>query len=111
MNTGRSRANPASLKTWSVYLVRTAGGAIYTGIAIDVDRRLSSHADGRGAKFLRGRAPLELVYKRKVGTRSLALIVEHRLKRLRRIEKEQLVEASPSRRRLLSMLRCTPRRS
>jgi putative endonuclease len=86
---------------WSVYLIRAAGDVLYTGIATDVDRRIEEHRTGRGSKYLRGRGPLVLVYRRRVGDRSLASTVEHRLKRASRITKEALVDAAPSRRQLL----------
>lgn len=78
---------------WSVYIVRCRDGALYTGIALDVRRRLAQHAgaDGRGAKYLRGRGPLRLALKRVVGPRSLALAVEFRIKRLTKAEKTALL--------------------
>jgi putative endonuclease len=95
------------VQSWSVYLIRSAGGALYTGVTTEVERRLEQHGAGRGSKFLRGRGPLELVYRRRVGARSLALRVEHALKRLEKREKEALVAASPSRSRLLRRLGLT----
>jgi len=65
---------------------------LYAGVALDVDRRLEEHREGkRGAKYLRGRAPLELVLKRELGDRSLALKVELRIKKLSRKAKENLI--------------------
>ena len=87
-----------------MYLIRNASGALYTGITTEVERRLEQHRAGCGSKALRGRGPLELVYRRKLGDRSLASRVEHGLKRLAKTEKEALVRASPSRRRLLLWL-------
>jgi len=87
---------------WSVYVIRTADGALYTGIAKDVARRLAEHRAGRGARFLRGRSPLVLVWKRRVGERGLALRVEWALKRCTRPEKEAIVAA---RSRLGTLLR------
>ncbi|MHC4893440.1 MAG: GIY-YIG nuclease family protein [Planctomycetota bacterium] len=77
--------------TWSLYLVRTADDALYTGIATDVDRRFEEHSEGVGAKYLRGRGPLELVFRREVGDRSLATRLELRVKALSRGRKEALV--------------------
>lgn len=78
---------------WSVYLVRCKDDSLYAGVALDVDRRLEEHREGkRGAKYLRGRAPLELVLKRELGDRSLALKVELRIKKLSRKAKENLIE-------------------
>mgnify|MGYP001320583685 FL=1 len=78
---------------WSVYLVRCKDDSLYAGVALDVDRRLEEHREGkRGAKYLRGRAPLELVLRREIGDRSLALKVELRIKKLSRKAKENLIE-------------------
>jgi len=80
---------------WSVYIVRCRDGALYTGIATDVMRRLAQHAapgGGRGAKSLRGRAPLALAVQRVIGSRSLAQSVESRIKALSRPRKLWLLE-------------------
>ncbi|WP_280547802.1 GIY-YIG nuclease family protein [Halomonas sp. 11-S5] len=71
---------PAPL--WHLYLVETAGGALYTGITTDVARRLAEHRAGRGAKALRGKGPLVLRHQEPVGSRGEALRLEARLKRL-----------------------------
>lgn len=78
------------MATWSVYLVRCGDGSLYTGITTDVERRLGEHRAGRGAKALRGRAPLELVTALEVGEHGTALRVEHRFKRLSKARKEEL---------------------
>ncbi len=76
------------MSTFSVYLVRCDDGTLYTGISTDVDRRLTEHEHGaRGAKFLRGKGPLTLVFQQKIGDRSLATKIEHRIKRLPKAEK------------------------
>ena len=89
---------------WSVYLIRTGSGSLYTGIAKDVDRRIDQHGTERGAKYLRGRTPLALVYRRKIGDRALASRVEYAIKRLRKAEKGAIVAMRPSRRQLLRTL-------
>ena len=77
---------------WSVYLVRCGDDSLYAGIALDVERRLEEHREGRrGAKYLRGRGPLELVLSREVGDKGLALKVELRVKKLSRKSKERLL--------------------
>lgn len=76
---------------YSVYLVRCRDGSLYTGIAKDVSRRIEAHEQGTtGAKYLRGKGPLELVFQRPIGDRGLAQRVEHRIKRLSKVEKEAL---------------------
>ena len=78
-----------------MYLVRAAGGVLYTGVATDVARRLAEHRSGRGAKYLRGRGPLELVLERSIGAREVALRVEARIKRLTKSGKEELLDSPP----------------
>lgn len=78
---------------WSLYLVRCRDGSLYTGIATDVHRRLEEHKGkgNKGAKYLRGRGPLSLVFKVKVGEKALALRLEHKIKKLTKRQKEQLI--------------------
>lgn len=76
---------------WHVYLVRTAAGALYCGIARDVAARLRQHQDGGGAKALRGRGPLALAFTAPVGGLGSALRVEARIKRLPKAQKERIV--------------------
>ena len=76
---------------WYLYLVRCRDGSLYTGISTDVQRRFAAHVKDRGARRLRGRGPLQLVYTRAVGDRGLAARVEYRVKRLSRADKERLI--------------------
>lgn len=78
---------------YTLYILRCADGSLYTGIASDVDARLEEHRRGRrGAKYLRGRMPVELVFTQPAGSRSTALSLEHRVKKLRRSDKLALIE-------------------
>lgn len=79
-------------KEWSLYVLRCGDGTLYTGIAIDVDKRLEAHRRGRGAKYTRSRSPLTLVYREVCGTHSDALKREWAVKQLTRMEKEKLIE-------------------
>lgn len=87
-------------------MLRTRTGSLYTGIAVDVARRLAAHrGEGPGgAKCLRARGPLALVYRVAVGPRALALRIEHRLKRLAKPRKEQIAGQQPDLPRLLGLL-------
>ena len=78
---------------WFVYIVRCRDGSLYTGITTDVPRRLAQHrgSDGRGARYLRGKRPLRLVFRKAVGSRGLAQRVESRIKALARDRKERLI--------------------
>ncbi|MEA9392918.1 GIY-YIG nuclease family protein [Acerihabitans sp. TG2] len=80
---------------WYLYLIRTHGGALYTGVTTDVPRRLEQHRQGRGAKALRGKGPLTLAFHCPAGDHSNALRWEYRIKQLTRIQKEQLVAHQP----------------
>ncbi|MDM3872137.1 GIY-YIG nuclease family protein [Porticoccus sp. W117] len=79
------------MTNWHLYLIRTANGALYTGISTDVARRFQEHSSGKGARALRGKGPLQLVYQQLVGSHSQALKLEAAVKRLKKIQKEQLV--------------------
>lgn len=79
-------------KIWYVYILRCGDGSLYTGITVDVEKRLAAHRSGRGAKYTRGRGPLILVYCERCGTHSGALKRELAIKALPREDKEKLIE-------------------
>lgn len=82
---------------YSVYIVRCVDDTYYTGIAADVVRRLAEHETSpRGAKYLKGRGPLTLVYSELVGDRSTAARIEYRIKQLNRAEKQALIDGATS---------------
>lgn len=70
---------------WSVYIIRCGDGSLYTGIATDVERRFGEHVSQgpKAAKYLRGRLPLEIVYRKEIGSRSEASKEESRIKRMK----------------------------
>jgi putative endonuclease len=76
---------------WYVYLARCADGTLYCGITNDLAARFTAHDAGRGAKYTRGRGPIELVYQRRCASRSRALQIEHSIKRLTRAQKLALI--------------------
>ncbi len=77
---------------WSVYIVQSKLGHLYTGISTDVPRRVKQHANGTGAKALKGKQPIELKWSAEVGTRSFASQVEALIKKKSRIQKWQLID-------------------
>jgi putative endonuclease len=82
---------------YSLYIVRCSDGSLYTGIAIDVERRVREHESGkRGARYLRGRGPLQLEFCEQLGSRGRAQQLEHRVKRLNRQQKEALIAGRSS---------------
>ncbi|WP_312631392.1 GIY-YIG nuclease family protein [Pantoea piersonii] len=82
-------------KAWQLYIVQTAAGVLYTGITTDVVRRVEQHESGRGARALRGKGPLALVYRCDAGDRAAASRLEYRVKQLSRQQKLRLVAQQP----------------
>jgi putative endonuclease len=74
-----------------VYVLRCGDGTLYTGYTTDVPRRVAEHAAGDGAKYTRGRTPLELVHVEPHTSRSAAMRRENEIKQLDRPAKESLV--------------------
>ena len=79
-------------KQWLVYILQCGDGTLYTGITDDLPHRLEMHRAGKGAKYTRGRAPLELVYSETCGDHSAALKREAQIKSLPRAGKMKLIE-------------------
>ena len=84
------------MKQWCVYMLRCGDGTLYTGMTDDFEKRLAAHRSGRGAKYTRGRQPIEPVYCEPCESRSAALKREYAIKRLARAEKLQLIGTSIS---------------
>ena len=79
-------------KKWFLYILRCGDGSLYTGITTDVEARLAQHRAGKGAKYTRGRGPLEVVYTEECGDHSMALKRELAVKSLPREEKERMIQ-------------------
>jgi putative endonuclease len=75
-----------------VYIVRCADGTLYTGWTTDIERRVTQHNAGRGARYTRIHRPVTLVYREAVPDRSTAMRREAAIKKLDRERKERLVE-------------------
>ena len=82
------------MNNWFLYLIRCRHGRLYTGITTDVLRRFEEHKshDKKGSKYLRGKSPLKLVMKKRIGNKSLALKIEAKVKKLSKAKKELLVD-------------------
>ncbi|MDH3977052.1 MAG: GIY-YIG nuclease family protein [Gammaproteobacteria bacterium] len=79
---------------WHVYILQCADDTYYTGIAIDVTKRVGTHNLGRGAKYTRSRLPVTLVHSETAEDKSAALRREIVIKSLSRREKTKLIESS-----------------
>ena len=71
-------------KQWVLYILRCKDDTLYTGITDDLQRRLAAHRAGKGAKYTRGRSPLNLEYVEVCIDRSHALKRELAVKALPR---------------------------
>ena len=71
-----------SEKIWVVYLVRCADSSLYCGVSTDLKNRLIEHNSGKGAKYTRSRRPVDLVGIGPQMSKSEALKLEYRIKRL-----------------------------
>lgn len=68
-------------RIWHVYLLLCADGTLYTGIALDPQRRTRAHNAGRGSRYTRTRLPVRLLASKPIGTQQQALMLERHIKR------------------------------
>ncbi len=77
---------------WIVYIIRCSDNTLYTGITLDIKQRIWQHNTGYGAKYTRGRGPVELVYMKEEEDRSSASKEEYRIKQLTKEKKLELIK-------------------
>ena len=77
--------------SWVCYLLRCADDTLYCGITNDLEKRLAAHNAGEGAKYTRGRLPVNVVYSEACADKSVALKREMQIKRLSRTAKQALL--------------------
>ncbi|ATW28178.1 GIY-YIG nuclease family protein [Candidatus Formimonas warabiya] len=78
-----------------VYIVECKDGTLYTGWTTDMEKRIAEHNKGKGAKYTRGRFPVQLKYYEEFSVKEEALHREYLIKQLSRQEKVELI-SSPS---------------
>lgn len=76
---------------WFVYLIECQDGSLYTGVAVDVDKRYAAHAAGKGARYTRSHPPRQLLARFEHADRSSALKAEYAIKQLSPAAKRALV--------------------
>lgn len=78
---------------WFVYMIECNNGSLYTGIALDLERRFAEHASGglKCAKYLRKKGPLRLVYQELLDSKSKALQREYEIKQFSSKKKRALI--------------------
>ena len=86
-------------------MIRCADGSLYTGVTTDVSRRVQEHSgkQGRGAKYLKGKGPLEVVWQEPAESRSQAQQMEYQIKKLTRGNKERLIKGDTDIHQLLGI--------
>lgn len=77
---------------WFVYILLCADETLYTGITNDLSRRMKQHEAGNGAKYMRGRAPFELMHTESFDNKGAALSREIEIKNLSRNAKWKLIQ-------------------
>ncbi|MBE0598189.1 MAG: GIY-YIG nuclease family protein [Desulfuromonadales bacterium] len=77
--------------SWHVYILACSDNSLYTGITTDIDRRFRQHREGRGARYFRGRQPLQVVYLENDHSRASASRREAQIKAMSRLDKDLLV--------------------
>ncbi len=79
------------MSSWAVYILRCKDDSLYTGITVDVAKRLVVHNAGKGAKYTRSRLPVVLVWSEVVESEGAARVREGEIKKLSRAEKEKII--------------------
>ncbi|HOW57017.1 MAG TPA: GIY-YIG nuclease family protein, partial [Smithellaceae bacterium] len=74
-------------KAWLVYILRCSDGSLYTGVTNNMENRLAAHNEGKAAKYTRSRRPVKLMAASAKMTKSAALRLEIKIKKMRRKEK------------------------
>jgi len=79
------------MKMYYTYMLRCQDNSLYTGYTDNVEKRVATHNEGKGAKYTRGRLPVVLVHSEEFSDKSSAIKREIEIKRLSKEKKEKLV--------------------
>lgn len=82
--------------SWTLYILRCADDTLYTGITKDLNTRLQAHNAGKGAKYTRGRGPVEVVWFESDLSETQARTREYEMKKLSRQDKLNLIQTPSS---------------
>lgn len=75
-----------------VYILRCADNSLYTGWCKNLEKRVDKHNKGLGAKYTKSRKPCKLVFYKEISSKSEALKIEFRIKKLKKVYKENIVK-------------------
>lgn len=75
-----------------VYILKCKDNTLYTGYTNDLEKRVKTHNEGKGAKYTKCRRPCKLVYYEECETKNEALSREAQIKKLKREDKLKLIK-------------------
>lgn len=75
-------------KSHHFYVVKCSDSSLYAGYTNDLDKRMSVHNAGKGAKYTRARLPVMLIHSESFETKQEAMRAEYAFKQLPRRKKE-----------------------
>ncbi|WP_458415369.1 GIY-YIG nuclease family protein [Schinkia sp. CFF1] len=81
-----------SSNKYYVYILKCHDGSYYTGYTNNLEKRIEKHQKGKGAKYTRGRTPVELLFYEEYESKREALQEEYRIKQLTREQKEKYMQ-------------------
>ena len=81
---------------WHLYILQCSDKSLYTGIALDVERRIREHTAGKGSAYVRSKLPIKLVYREPCRNKSSALKREAEIKGWTRRGKLAFLKEGPS---------------
>ena len=84
--------SPKRIGLYYVYIVECKNEYYYTGYTSNIENRIKLHEKGHGAKYLRGKGPIKLVYAKEYRYYKNALNAERRLKKITRTQKKKLIK-------------------
>ena len=75
------------------YMLKCKDGTYYIGYTNDLEKRVKAHNEGKGAKYTKGRGPVELIYYEEYEEKNIAMRREWEMKKLTRSQKEELCKS------------------
>jgi putative endonuclease len=87
----KDHSQPLSADSWHLYIAECADGTYYTGIAKDVEARITAHNEGKGSKYTASHGPVQLVFREPQADYSAALRREYQIKILPKDRKERII--------------------
>ena len=89
----QTSADTTIFMAWHIYIIECIDGSLYTGITNDLEKRITAHNEGRGAKYTKSRRPVILRYSELVASRTSASKREYAIKTLSRAAKLELIQS------------------